>query len=324
MAPKNTLNEPPEGKGHSNVPPFCAPSDGIDFDDIPLYLDILGFPEEGEEGTRIFKQLDAPSTKRMARWLRDNGVPNPVQTGEFHVSLFEHSKLFPWDGSQAKPITVQPDEMYLERFEKGGKQMLNVALSSLELWARRETIEKSLKEHSLKVDWRMKIGHDVAGWRPSDRVFPIYFPLVFAAECSGGPPAGRELVEHALEGRARLNRLVALKIDTDDRSRREAAIQDQVLSRFNWAGFTRSVTCGASARGRGQSVGRWWGLAGGRTLGNQKVITGQAPYSRYETEVSRSPRPWKVYPQMDCDNDQYIDAARTAVHPITIIPKCET
>jgi hypothetical protein len=127
----------------------------------------------------------------MARWLKDNGVPNPVQTSEFHVLLFEHSKLFPWDGSQAKPITVQPDEMYLERFEKGGKQMLNVVLRSLELWARRETIEKSLKEDSLKVDWRMKTGHDVAGWRPSARLIPIYFPLVFSAECSGGLPAGR-------------------------------------------------------------------------------------------------------------------------------------
>ena len=193
MAPKNAFEESLPGQVRSNVLPFCAPSARLALDDIPLLGDLnefLGFPEEeavvgDEEGTYISKWLDDPSAERLATWLMDNGVPNPVH--EFYVSLFEQRTTFLWEGVQDRPITVRPDQMYLQRFEKHGKHALNLDLRSLKLWARRETIEKALKEHTLKPEWSMKISHDVKGWWPRARLYPINFPLVFKREsCSRG------------------------------------------------------------------------------------------------------------------------------------------
>ena len=80
---------------------------------------------------------------------------------------------------------MRPDEVYLHRFEKHGKYALNLYLRSLKLWARRETIEKALKERNLRLDSSMKISHDVKGWWPRARLYPINFPLVFRHEsCS--------------------------------------------------------------------------------------------------------------------------------------------
>jgi hypothetical protein len=189
MAAKNACDESLRGQCRSNVLPLCAPSARLALDDIPLYGDVnefFGFPEEEAvdgEATYISKWLDDPSARRLARWLRDNGVPNPMH--EFHILLFEQRTTFQWEGVQDRPITVRPHEMYLERFEKNGKHALNLYLASLKLWARRETIENALQAHTLKSEWRMKISHDVKGWRPRARLYPINFRLVFKHEsCS--------------------------------------------------------------------------------------------------------------------------------------------
>ena len=191
MVTKSAFDESLPGQVRSNVLPFCAPSARLALDDIPLFGDLnefLGFPEEEAvvgEGTYISKWLNEPSAERLATWLRDNGVPNPVH--EFHVSLFEQRATIPWEGDQNWRITVRPDQMYLQRFEKHGKYALNLDLRSLKLWARRTTIEKALQERSLKPDWSMKISHDVKGWWPRARLYPINFPLVFKREsCSRG------------------------------------------------------------------------------------------------------------------------------------------
>jgi hypothetical protein len=152
MAPKNPFDESLPGHVRNNVLPFCAPSARLALDDIPLFCDLnefLGFAEEegaDKEGTYISKWLDDPSAERLARWLRDNGVPNPVD--EFHILLFEQRTIFQWEGMQEQPITVRPDQMYLQRFEKHRKHALNLDLRNLKLWARRENIEKSLQAHS--------------------------------------------------------------------------------------------------------------------------------------------------------------------------------
>jgi hypothetical protein len=186
MASKSACDESLPGQARSNALPFCAPSARLALDNIPLLGDVnefFGFPEEEAvdgEGTYISKWLNEPSAERLAAWLRDNGVPNPVH--EFHVSLFEQRATIPWEGVQNWRITVGPDQMYLQRFEKHGKHALNLDLNSLKLWARRETIEKALQAHTLKPGWSMKISHDVKGWRPRARLYPINFPLVFKHE----------------------------------------------------------------------------------------------------------------------------------------------
>src|SRR5271165_4525299 len=120
MVPKNAFEESLPGQCPSNVLPYCAPSARLALDDIPLFGDLnefLGFPEEEAvvgEGTYISKWLDDPSAKRLATWLMDNGVPNPVH--EFHITLIEQRSTFPWEGVQNRPITVRPDEMDLQRF----------------------------------------------------------------------------------------------------------------------------------------------------------------------------------------------------------------
>jgi hypothetical protein len=104
MAHQNAFDESHPGQCRSNVLPLCAPSARLALDDIPLYGDLnefLGFPEEEGvvgEGTYISKWLDDRSAERLATWLTDNGVPNPVD--EFHITLFEQRATIPWAGVQ--------------------------------------------------------------------------------------------------------------------------------------------------------------------------------------------------------------------------------
>jgi hypothetical protein len=114
MLPKNAFGESLPGQVRSNVLPFCAPSARLALDDIPLLFDLnefLGFPEEeavvgDEEGTHISKWLDEPSAERLATWLMNNGVRNPVR--KFHITLFEQRTTFPWEGVQNRPIPCDP------------------------------------------------------------------------------------------------------------------------------------------------------------------------------------------------------------------------
>ena len=170
--------------GHTDVP--IMHGELIPLADIPVIV-VADLPEMAEissDGqTYISRTPDAESANKVWQWCKENNVPRPVPKDELHVTLFTLNKRLDWDGSKAKPITVDTEQQGSLHFvQQEGRRLLVLTLANPELINRRATIVKALKNNSRDTSVpHMTISYDVSRFTGAG-LTKIVFPITLDKE----------------------------------------------------------------------------------------------------------------------------------------------